>query len=121
MLASPPPVGFPPEMEIGFSFAAALMFTWIAVQRDRFIKFWYFWGKPPYKRPVKIGFQIVFVLWAAGGVWVFVDRVARFRSVVSWKQAAVDALMWSAIVVIMVHTVEWMGKRRAAKRQGPKS
>ena len=112
-----PPAGFPAEMLVGFSFAAAVAFTWIAVQRDRFIKLFYFWGQPPYKRPVKIGFQVIFLLWAAGTVWQLVDKVIKLRAVLQWKQAVIDSLIWSAIVVVMLHTAEWDARRRAAKRQ----
>ena len=118
MLVTPPPAGSLDEMELGFSFAAAFMFTWVAIQRDRFIKFWYFWRKPPYKRSVKIGFQIVFVLWALGAIWHFVDDLLAFHPGLDWKQAATDALAWSAAVVLMINAVEWMGRRRDAKGQG---
>lgn len=92
--------------------AGVAVFIWASLDYNRFIKFWML--KPaPYSQRVKAGFRLFFLACVCGGVWQIAKDVPKQQIL----RSAPYALGWFAVWAFMLHVVEWMNRKRFAKKQ----
>lgn len=98
------------RMTLGFAIAALFMTAWWNVQPRRFMRFWL---KPPYKSLTVTAFRLFFAANVIGAAWYIVDLVRhRHRELSEYRDVAMIASAWIAVIFVMVTVVEWMNRKR---------
>lgn len=102
-------------MRLGFLCAGFAWTLWWNIDWRRFIKF-YVPSGPPYRRWVEIVLRVFFAACSLGAAD---DLISQFREQSRpfgfYKEVAVIAVAWFAVIVVMVKTVEWFAARRKPK------
>ena len=108
------------KMNIGFAVSAASVFVWASVDYNRFIKFWML-RPAPYSKGVRMVFRLFFLACVVGTIWHLADTAAGAGRTAQFYLGALPfAVAWFVAFFLMIHTVEWMNRRRAAKSRVPR-
>ena len=103
------------KMSLGFELCGIAMFVWASIDYNRFIKFWML--RPgPYTRRVTSAFRLFFLVCVVGAVWQLAETIAGSHQAASFYLGALLlGVAWLAAVFAMIHTVEWMNRKRRTK------
>jgi|SRR5579863_166495 len=107
-------------MDVSFLCAGFAWSVWWNVDWQRFVKF-YVHGGPPYRRGVEIGFRTFFAACSVGAGIELVEQVLeRGWSLSFYERTLCVAVAWFVVIILMVKTVEWFGKRNKPRAPAPK-
>jgi len=98
-------------MSAGLAAAGVAVFIWASLDYNRFIKFWMI-RPAPYSGRVRVGFRLFFLACVCGGICQIATDVPKEQIV----RSVPFALGWFAVIVVMIHIVEWMHHRRYTKK-----
>jgi hypothetical protein len=102
-------------MTFGFLCAGFVWTLWWNIDWRRFIKF-YIPGGPPYRRWVEITLRVFFAACSLGAADELISRFrGQSRPIGFYREVAGIAVIWFAVIVIMVRTVEWFVENRKSK------
>ena len=101
-------------MTTGFFLAGFFWTLWWNIDWRRFIKFYV--GGPPYRRWIEIVFRTFFAACALGAADDVVTRLFRPNRPARFYLDVVGiAVVWFAVIILMVKTDEWFSSKRKPK------
>ena len=104
----------------GFLAAAFAWTLWWNLDWRRFIKFYGISG-PPYRPWVAIAFRIFFALCSLGAAEDLGRRLLEGRRPVRfYSECLLVAAAWFTAIILMVRTVEWLGRKRKKRVTVPR-
>jgi hypothetical protein len=106
--------------DMGFLCAGFAWSIWWNLDWQRFVKF-YVRGGPPYRGGLEIGFRTFFAACLVGAGIELAERILeRGWSLSFYEKTVCVAAVWFAVIILMVKTVEWFGKRSKPQAPVPK-